>query len=1505
MAACCFATMNAQADETAIVKDGIKYTLDTSKSTAMVSGYDTSEGSGFPSNGVVNIPETVTDSEGVSYSVTSLAEKCFYNCTSLVEITIPDGIGSLGYGCFYSCTSLVKINLPDSVASLGMLCFYACISLENISLPDKLISLGDRCFLACRSLTSITIPSSVKSIGDACFCTVIDEAYALTLKEVIFQGNEITECGNTIFDVPSECKFIFEDKVPSALSSETTITDSNTYYRVKFVDDANNVLQQNDILKTDCPYEGITAPSSVQPSSITGNKFSAWSSDNYKKITDSGVTISAVYEAISLSDERINASAEPQSYTGSKIEPAINVTFKKDSASELFELVEKKDYTITTYGENINIGAGSGTVTIEGMGNFSGQRVIVFDIIGIDISRVAATDINNQAYTGSDITPEPVIKDEIRGVTLVKDRDYELSYINNINVGVATITINAVKDSFYTGTKDVNFTISPKILELDWDSEKSFVFDGQAHVPNANVSGYAQGDNATLTVSGEQIDVGEYTATAVLTGNDNYALPQDSNCKFTITAKNLNPDVALSEVKDEVYSGAAITPSLTVTDNVRKVELVKDADYTLVNVGDNVNVGPCAFAVIGKGNYTGEIFRSFKITPAQLNLIWGEVTLTYTGLSQAPKATVNNIIGSDEVIVNVEGAQTEVGIYSATVQLSGKSIGNYSLADEAKSSNFSIVAAPISTASIAEIPDQQYDGTIKTPEPVITNPNTNVGLVKGKDYTLNYSNNTKSGTATITISAIEGSNWTGETTATFRIGSSINIDNITVYPVDDADYSGLAYTPEPRVTIKDDNGNETDLKKYNPETKEGSYSLVYPEDSTNVGVKVAQVKGEGGYADAKTFTFNINAISIDNDKVTAEEIPDVGYTGSQITPTPIISYNPNEATSIPLSAGFDYDLDYGQNIEIGQGSITITAREGSNWTVGTTKTFTFNIVDASTSLDTSIVEEIVNQTYTGKVIEPTIVVKMDDAPLVKGQDYSVEYKDNINVGMATVIVRGMGNYTGINYGSFDIIAASIMNASIAHIPDQTYDGTAKTPELAITNPNTDTLLEKDVDYTLAYSANVTPGIVEVTITGINNWQGETTETFNIVDGEPSPEVKDIATATVTGIETSYVETGSAIVPVPVVTDKTVNPTVVLIAGTDYDVSYANNVAVGTATVSITGKGNWTGSKKISFQITASPTPTPVPTEASWNRLAGGTALSTMQKIVNAGWETSDYAIVATSQGYQDALSASALAGLLGNAPVLLTKSNELSSQTSKLLTSKSVKNVIIVGGTGAVSDGVESAIAALGCTVERIAGGTATTTATAVYKWGTDASKTGGTVWGKDAIVATLDSFQDALSIAPYAYAKHAPIFLTDKGTKDIRSSVQKYISEGGFDRTLIVGGTGAVSESVGGKVVSPNRLYGGTAYTTSKAIANFALSEGMTATNMGVACGTTYQDALVGASFLGKLGSIIALADEKNSTTVNSVVAKNKDSLGKCYIFGGTSAVSQTVEDKLNLAIK
>ncbi len=301
--------------------------------------------------------------------------------------------------------------------------------------------------------------------------------------------------------------------------------------------------------------------------------------------------------------------------------------------------------------------------------------------------------------------------------------------------------------------------------------------------------------------------------------------------------------------------------------------------------------------------------------------------------------------------------------------------------------------------------------------------------------------------------------------------------------------------------------------------------------------------------------------------------------------------------------------------------------------------------------------------------------------------------------------------------------------------------------------------------------------------------------------------------------------------------------------------------------------------------------------ASWQRLAGNTALGTM-KAVAGEWESSEWAVVATDKSYYDALSASGLAGMLG-CPVLLTDPASLSKAAADVIASKGVAKVVVAGGPEAVSDAAFNQIVALDGvqSVERVAGATAIGTANAIYEYG----KGVGDGWGKDAVVATAKGYHDAASIASYAYAKHAPIFLASAADGDLGAAGAAKIAAGGFTRTIIVGGEAAVAGSVEAKVVNPTRLGGGTAYGTCKKVAQFCLGEGMTVEHMGVATGRSYQDAIAGAALCGKMNSVLILADDGNSSNVDAIVAKNKESLGDpCYIFGGPQAVSLAVEKKI-----
>ena len=105
--------------------------------------------------------------------ITRIGIQCFYNCTGLTSITIPESVTKIGNSCFNNCTGLTNITIPESVTSLGADCFRGCSSLTSITIPSSVTSLRDSCFNGCSSLTSITIPEGVTKMGHYCFdnCT--------------------------------------------------------------------------------------------------------------------------------------------------------------------------------------------------------------------------------------------------------------------------------------------------------------------------------------------------------------------------------------------------------------------------------------------------------------------------------------------------------------------------------------------------------------------------------------------------------------------------------------------------------------------------------------------------------------------------------------------------------------------------------------------------------------------------------------------------------------------------------------------------------------------------------------------------------------------------------------------------------------------------------------------------------------------------------------------------------------------------------------------------------------------------------------------------------------------------------------------------------------------------------------------------------------------------------------------------------------------------------------
>lgn len=298
----------------------------------------------------------------------------------------------------------------------------------------------------------------------------------------------------------------------------------------------------------------------------------------------------------------------------------------------------------------------------------------------------------------------------------------------------------------------------------------------------------------------------------------------------------------------------------------------------------------------------------------------------------------------------------------------------------------------------------------------------------------------------------------------------------------------------------------------------------------------------------------------------------------------------------------------------------------------------------------------------------------------------------------------------------------------------------------------------------------------------------------------------------------------------------------------------------------------------------------------WTRIWGDTALDTMQKISQEGWTRCNTVVITTKDGYWDALSASAVAGLY-HCPILLTDSQTLSSQTESELSRLKCSRALIIGGSSSVSSDVESAIKSMGVSTERLWGDNATLTAVNVAD-----SRKGS--WGDTCIVATSDSYYDALSIAPYAYYSYAPVFLTDSDAHTLSDETVQAIEDGGFSKVVVVGGNAAVYNSVIDDQLSDldcTRLWGDNAYETSIEIAEYCTEHGMTCDGIGVASGDSYYDALAGAALCGKNGSTLVLVSDSNHEAIRDYIVPNDDSIETGYVFGGNAAVSDDTYSSLS----
>jgi len=292
-----------------------------------------------------------------------------------------------------------------------------------------------------------------------------------------------------------------------------------------------------------------------------------------------------------------------------------------------------------------------------------------------------------------------------------------------------------------------------------------------------------------------------------------------------------------------------------------------------------------------------------------------------------------------------------------------------------------------------------------------------------------------------------------------------------------------------------------------------------------------------------------------------------------------------------------------------------------------------------------------------------------------------------------------------------------------------------------------------------------------------------------------------------------------------------------------------------------------------------------------DRVYGSNRSGTAVAISQEGWETSDYVVLARGDEFADALAGVPLAYSL-DAPILLTHSAILTASTKQEIIELNAKNVIILGGKGAISKAVEDELISMGLTVDRISGANRNDTASQIAL----RMKAAGTYNGKIFVANGLD-FPDAMAASAYAAKLGYPILLSLPDR--IPVSTQTAIDELSPEAAYIAGGTAVISNAVMGNLPSPKRLSGPNRYATAT-----ALAEEFKPGNVKyyVATGFDFADAIAGGVLAAKNDAGLLLVSRIVPAPVIEYIADYP--VYYATIFGGTGAVNTYIENELEILL-
>lgn len=500
-------------------------------------------------------------------------------------------------------------------------------------------------------------------------------------------------------------------------------------------------------------------------------------------------------------------------------------------------------------------------------------------------------------------------------------------------------------------------------------------------------------------------------------------------------------------------------------------------------------------------------------------------TVTYDGNAHGLKLEPGDVTGpasyeifySDDDGLSYEAqapAYTDAGTYTICYQIRA---GGYEPAEFEQ--EVIIETKPIEAAMFRESVGNLYTYIGAPIEPPVSVTYNGMALVEGADYTVEYGENTEVGTGTVTVSAVEGSNYSGADTVTFQIAKrEVNYLSASLDPT-----FGFYGTDSASTAVAVTFGGETleagvdytigcadeDLEAY-MEIDGSTLTFSYAGDFGTVYPIVVTATEDGNYSGSVQLSYTLLTASNPGGlemTVDGEPTFKVSVYGDEIDGIITVA-NPNGGEA--LVEGQDYDLTYAyynsanESVELEDDAytpdvleeagiyvVTATAKNGYEGT----GTFVFviqkrDLMDVSLTVDDAV--------YTGARIEPAYEASY---PGLTEDDYDAVFQHNLNAGAGELILTASAdsnNFMGSVRETFEIAPKQFTeDFTVDAIADQAYTGNEVEPKVVVRDENGTAL--SATDYEVFYENNIEVGTAKVRIEGRNNYEGEIQDiTFEII-----------------------------------------------------------------------------------------------------------------------------------------------------------------------------------------------------------------------------------------------------------------------------------------------------------------------------------------------------------------------------------------------------------------------